>query len=92
MNSPTNTVGRIPVQPCGRFLAAPVGEVPQDCITVELDDAIRDLATQSALAEDRGDVETAKELSRRQFLRDVEAVEGDPCFWTAIGAIHGERL
>jgi hypothetical protein len=31
----------------------------------ELDDAIRHLATQSALAEDRGDIGSAMELSRR---------------------------
>jgi hypothetical protein len=30
-----------------------------------LDDVIRDIATQAALAEDRGDIECAKELSAR---------------------------
>ena len=26
------------------------------------------------------------------FLQDVAAVEGDPCFWTAMGELHAGRL
>jgi hypothetical protein len=26
-----------------------------------------------------------------RYLADVEAVEGDPCFWTAMGELHAGR-
>ena len=27
-----------------------------------------------------------------RYLADVDAVEGDPCFWTAMGGIHTRSL
>jgi hypothetical protein len=48
---------------CKASLQGEVGEIAQ--AEQELDDAIRELQTLAALAEDRGDIGTAMELSRR---------------------------
>ncbi len=64
-HNPDATIKNSPGCDCQSEAVTAVGQDRQDEIADELDQAIRDLATQSALAEDRGDIEGAKELSRR---------------------------
>lgn len=53
---------------CGESHREAVGDRRHDSAAEdELDDAIRDLRTLAALAEDRGDIETAKDYTRRSL-------------------------
>lgn len=62
-----STMPALPMASCGESPSPDVGERLPDLRAAEdeLDDTIRDLKTIAALAEDAGNIETAKEYTRR---------------------------